>query len=141
MTNCIKQIISCMIQNESHGHSCGIIEIIPLNHFILIPSTNVHTCSAHITPEECTYKQRGTGTRGKYPEGKKVSLCLFLTVPYAFSLRFVSCGEGTAGQAGTRGMLLSSQLFWRWPWGAAPNTYAEHYCSVQVSCRVDLEGC
>lgn len=70
MTNCIKQITSCMVKNKSQYHSCGIIEIIPPKHFIPISSTDVHTCSAHIMPQECSYKQKGTCTRGKYPEGK-----------------------------------------------------------------------
>lgn len=70
MTNCIKQITSCMIKNESQCHSCGIIEIVPPKHFIHFSSTNVHIGSASITPQECNYKQKGTCTRGKYPEGK-----------------------------------------------------------------------
>lgn len=70
MTNCIKQITSCMIKNESQRRSCGIIEIIPPKHFIHISSTDVHTCSAHITPQECSCKQKGTCTRSQYPEGK-----------------------------------------------------------------------
>lgn len=70
MTNSIKQITSCTIKNESQCHSCGIIEIIPPKHFRHVSSTNIHACSAHIVSQECGYKQKGTCTRGKYPEGK-----------------------------------------------------------------------
>lgn len=38
--------------------------------FTHVSSTDVHACSARITPQECSYKQKGTCMRGKYPEGK-----------------------------------------------------------------------
>lgn len=83
MTNCIKQI-SCTIKNKSQFCSCGIIEIIPPKHFIHVSSTDVHTCSAHITPQECTYKQQGTAGEVNTQRGSSISLYLILTAPHAF---------------------------------------------------------
>lgn len=136
MTNCIKQITSCTIKNKSQCRSCGIIEIIPPKHFTHVSPTDVHTCSAHITLQECSYKQQETAGEVNTQRGSSISLCLILTIPHAFSWGFFGHEEGKAEQAVTQDMLLSLQLFQRCPWGAVPNIHIEHYCPGQITCHV-----
>lgn len=115
MTNCIKQITSCTIKNKSQGCSCGIIEIIPPKHFIHVSSTDVHTCSAQITPQECSYKQQGTAGEVNTQRGSSISLCLILTVPHAFGLGIFAHEEGNrascySGHASLLAALLEVSL-------------------------------
>lgn len=68
MTNCIKQITSCTIENKSQRCSCAITEIIAPKHFIPIPPP-VYTLLSPYTPQECSYEQQGLQQR-QTPGGK-----------------------------------------------------------------------